>query len=456
MRILKASNVVEITKTKLPNSNWLSYSRSGKADINHVLLADEIASEVLIFKNNKHYKYFDETIGIWRDYAQQHLKTYIINKLGLDSSKAVLTETLFQLENKFHKNNEFDPFEKSNPYLIAIKNGTYNLKTDEFKQTFDPEDYIQTKHENITFIPEAECPRIEEFLRNLVGEEHLDFIYEWFGFQLVRQYWPQCFLFLNGTGGAGKSKLIDLLTIFVGQQNVTGVSLDVLMNDTFATSELYTKSSNLCADIEPKYMDKPGLLKNLTGDDLISANRKYLKPVQFKNYAKITFSMNSLPTLSDFSDGMRRRTIILPITKPFDSNKQNANIIREITTETELAGLFNKAIQGIKRIQQTKWFSVTPAITEAVNNWFEESDIIQQFLNDECEFEKGNEALYTKAEDLFFSFDRYRADSKAKEITKITFYKRLAIMGYIKKKKKLSKTSFQAIFGINHIQKNEW
>ncbi|WP_044338089.1 DNA primase family protein [Rossellomorea aquimaris] len=436
---------MEISK----NSSWLSFSDNGRPKIKHVILAEEIASEVKLFKNNKHYKYFDSNLGIWRDNAHQYLQTYIVNKLGKYSNKSIVKEVLFHLENKYHNNEHFDPFENSNPFLIAIQNGTYNLQTNNFTPSYNSNDYIQTKHINIVFDPNSECPQIEKFLMQVVGKEHLDFIYEWFGFQLVRAYWPQCFLLINGVGGAGKSKLIELLTIFVGGDNVSSVSLETLMNDKFSIAELHTKSSNLCADIDPKYMDKPGLLKNLTGDDLVTANRKYLNPITFKNYAKITFSMNSLPTLTDTSDGMKRRTLILPITNKIKLEKQKADIINDLNNKEEISGLFNRAIEGIKRLNKNKWFSTTSQMESAVNNWFEESDIIQQFLIEKCECDLENNSLYTKGDDLFYYFNNYRSNSKIDKISKIKFYKELSNKGYYKKKKKLTDgTSFQAIFGV--------
>lgn len=447
---------------------WLSFSKTGKANIDHVLLADEIHKEINFFKNDVQFKYFCPDDGIWKENAKEFLVSYIINKLGPYSKQQIVQETLFQLTGKFHKSNKYNPFENSNPYIVAVKNGTLNLETGEFQESFNPKHYIQTKHSSLKYDPAAKCPKIEETLAGLVGEEQLPFLWEWFGFQLVRKYKPNAFLFLVGQGGSGKSAVIDLLKAFVGIENMEAYSLETLTDSgkTYPIADLYGKSANICGDIDAKYMSNPGVLKHLTGDDVVNGDRKFQKSLKFKNYAKLTFSMNSLPALSDYTNGMKRRALILKIDRIIPQEEINFNIVEEITAEEELSGLLNKAIEGVQRLIENKWFTITPFIQNEIDKWFEDSDLVSQFLQEKCEVRETEEgskkdpSYFIHADTLFERFDIWLDKANNKPMTKQTFFKRLANLGYPKSKKKLTKDerrmecykhlpdSFQAVYDV--------
>ena len=104
-----------------------------------------------------------------------------------------------------------------------------------------------------------------------------------------------------GDGRNGKSKTLELLKRFVGEENCVEVPLDELEKDLFAIGELFKKLTNLAADLSKSALKNTGRFKKLTGRDLVTAARKFLPRIKFVNYAKMLFACNELPFTYDLS-----------------------------------------------------------------------------------------------------------------------------------------------------------
>jgi putative DNA primase/helicase len=132
-----------------------------------------------------------------------------------------------------------------------------------------------------------------------------------------------------------------------------------------------------------------------SGTDLITAKRKFKRDLMFMNYAKLIFSCNELPRVYDFSYGFWRRWLILEFPYTFlkeseyelmkdESNVKKANpqIIEEITTEEELSGLLNEALEGLDRLLKNKQFSYSKSTAEVKELWIRKSDSFMAFSMD--------------------------------------------------------------------------
>ncbi|PAK79136.1 DUF5906 domain-containing protein, partial [Lentilactobacillus kefiri] len=101
-------------------------------------------------------------------------------------------------------------------------------------------------------------------------------------------------------------------------------------------------------DAKPEFLGDAATLKSLTGEDTLYADVKYDQPFMFNNFAKLTFAMNALPPMRDFSGGLERRAIILKIDKKVsDADKQRFPID---VMKKEASGMFNLAMEGLRRL----------------------------------------------------------------------------------------------------------
>ena len=111
-------------------------------------------------------------------------------------------------------------------------------------------------------------------------------------------------ILLYGDGFNGKGTLLRVLTAVLGEGNVSAVSLHSLAEERFTRIGLLGRIANICGDIDASYIERTGLLKQASGEDLISAEHKFRKPAQFTSWAVPWFSANEIPASSDTSQGL--------------------------------------------------------------------------------------------------------------------------------------------------------
>ena len=95
------------------------------------------------------------------------------------------------------------------PGIVGAPNGVIDLRTGELRLGL-PDDRI-TMHVGAEYDPEAECPRWESFVRQIVETpEEAAFLKRTLGYALTGEASEDLILILMGFGGNGKSTLLDL------------------------------------------------------------------------------------------------------------------------------------------------------------------------------------------------------------------------------------------------------
>ena len=238
----------------------------------------------------------------------------------------------------------------------------------------------------VKYDPKATCPRISKFFREVVAEKDVPLLEEIFGWCLLPDYRFQRAVLLSGEGSNGKSTLINLVKALLGSENCSAVSLQAASpsNNRFATANLYGKLANLCADLSSATISDAGALKMLTGGDLIPAEHKFGKPFTFTNRAKLIFSANRPPQIHDDSLAVWRRVMIIDFPNQFMGKEDDKGLLGKITTQSELSGLLNVAITGLRRLARKKDFSYGRSWEETKENYIMLSDPLQAFVEECC------------------------------------------------------------------------
>jgi len=131
--------------------------------------------------------------------------------------------------------------------LINLRNGILNFETGELLP-HDPQLWF-TSVINVQFDPNAKCPNFTRFLSEVLPPDAHPTIQEIFGYTLYRgNHARRAFLFI-GSGGNGKSLLLDILTRFIGEENVSNKSLQDLEFNRFSVARLLGKHVNVSADL---------------------------------------------------------------------------------------------------------------------------------------------------------------------------------------------------------------
>ena len=131
----------------------------------------------------------------------------------------------------------------------------------------------------------------------------------------------QKYLELIGPGGTGKSTFTRLATSLVGTENVHTTTLHKLEKSKFEPASIAGKKLVLINDSE-KYGDV-GKLKNLTGQDSLPFEVKFKQSKGgFNPSALVVILNNKIIQSSDYTSGLARRRISIPMNNQIKSDRQ--------------------------------------------------------------------------------------------------------------------------------------
>ena len=95
-----------------------------------------------------------------------------------------------------------------------------------------------------------------------------------------------------------------------------------------------------------------GIFKQLTSGEPVEARRLYKEPEIVRNYARLAFNCNSMPSSADTSFGFRRRLLLILFNKKIDKGKADPDLAKRL--KTELPGILVWAIRGIGKVYQER------------------------------------------------------------------------------------------------------
>ncbi len=241
-----------------------------------------------------------------------------------------------------------------NPELINLQNGVFDIITGELLP-HDPKYRFFSKNP-VDYIPDAKCPQVDKFFKEILSEKDIPVMEEWFGYCLYRSYFIKKATIAVGDKDTGKSTVLKLLDRLIGRNNISGVSLQRLTGDKFSAASLYNKQVNIYDDLSVKDINDNGAFKIATGGGIITGELKFRDQFQFINHAKLIFACNQIPSVKDTEDDAYfSRWIVLEFNKKI--LKLDKFLFDKITTSEELSGMLNTALRGLKRLLERQEFS---------------------------------------------------------------------------------------------------
>lgn len=291
------------------------------------------------------------------------------------------------------------------------------------------------------------CPKIHAAFESWVEPENVRGLYEIIGYTLYPEYPLHKMFMLLGNGANGKSTYGRLIERFLGKENVSHVSLQDLVEHRFMRVHLVGKLANIYPDIPKRPIKETGVLKALTGEDTLAIDVKHRKGFEYLNYAKMIFSANELPKVSDDTYGYWRRWIVVKFTNRFDGAKADPMFLEKISTREELEGLLVVVLLALRDVIEKREFSIKGDVKEL---WLREVDSVYAFLKDL----QGDEGIELSLQgrvmryrahrdpnaripsrDLYMIYVRYVQEYLEKEpVNRSTFTKRLEQYGIMQVK----------------------
>ena len=164
--------------------------------------------------------------------------------------------------------------------------------------------------------------RFDAFLHEMCGGDAdvVRWLWRWFGYLLTGHTVVHRAVFLYGSGAAGKSTLVELLTRILGDY-AARIPPDGLVSSR-GTADRHPEWMTAldgsrfasAAEIPSSGRLKAGLFKALTGADTIRANRMRADGYSFRPTAKLMLYGNAEPRLPGWDSGLKRRLVVIPCT----------------------------------------------------------------------------------------------------------------------------------------------
>lgn len=190
---------------------------------------------------------------------------------------------------------------------------------------------------------------------------------------------------LVGDGSNGKSTYLRLIETILSRENIASVNLTQLNPNVnrFAAASLINKLANISSEPITGEFDVTSLFKELTGEDIITVERKYKDPVIYRNYAKMIFAANELPRVKDDSFAFWRRWIAIEFPNRF---KPDPKFFERTFTQEEIEAVIILSLYAFRLVLKRGEFSETQTQQDVKSVWLSRSNpvypVIRRMLED--------------------------------------------------------------------------
>ena len=270
-------------------------------------------------------------------------------------------------------------------YLMGVGNGVVDLTSGIFREG-KQEDMI-SHISPVRYDENAACPRWQRFLEEIFenqGEdraETIDWIQKAFGYSLTGNTSEHAFFITWGDGENGKSTFLRVLAQVSGA-NHAKTDIGTLMvgreggirNDLARLSGVRVVTAS---EAGGKHQLSVALVKELTGEDPISARFLHREFFEFQPKFKIWFATNQRPEIPDQDHGIWRRVKLIPFTVSFEG-RHDPNLDHDLISE--LPGILNWGIEGAAKWLEKGLGELPGPIRVATEEYRQESDPVRLFL----------------------------------------------------------------------------
>jgi len=286
----------------------------------------------------------------------------------------------------------------SDPWLLPVRNGVYNLKTFTFRPS-TPDDLF-CKFAPTDFIDGEEAPHFTAFLlSSLDGKTDLvRYVQKVLGSAIVGNSKQQEFYVFYGEGRNGKG------TTFETVKDVMGPLVDPIRSELITESRFEGNSKGA----DPELLDMQGLrivwasetkqgaklniekIKRFTGTDTLKGRLNYSNEiVSFQPSHTLLLLTNHKPRVGSNEYALWQRLRLIPFLLSFVDNptqpherKRDVDLPERLLTER--SGILNWLIEGC-RLWQLEGLEPPAEVTAATDDYQSNEDLAQAFLDARCE-----------------------------------------------------------------------
>ncbi|MDE5945949.1 MAG: hypothetical protein K2G63_01380 [Oscillospiraceae bacterium] len=222
-------------------------------------------------------------------------------------------------------------------------------------------------------------------------KELIRYVQKALGYSLSGLTSEQCVFFLYGTGRNGKSTFLEVVRAILGEYATNIQPESIMMKSATSTANTdiaRLKGARLVTSVEPNEGMRlnEGLLKQLTGDDVVTARKLYGDEFEYRPEFKLWMATNHKPTIRGTDIGIWRRIHIIPFTVTIPEDKIDKDLGDKLTEE--LPDILAWMMEGY-RLWKYEGLNKPKIVLNAVKEYRNEMDVISAFLDSDYVMEGG-------------------------------------------------------------------
>ena len=352
-----------------------------------------------------------------------------------ESKKKAILEGLVQ----FYKDDNFSQLLDEKPNLLGFENGVYDLDAFVFR---DGKPY-----DNLTFSCGYDYTpivnmQIRDFLVNLLTSimpttQMYDFLLNGIAYSIHGDKMLQIYYIWTGLGGNGKGIVKTLIELALGNYFYEPDPAMFYLKKTSvnaASSELVKMKGKRIVTPPEAPSDvklQIDVIKRMTGGDNIQGRALYKDAIEFKLQAILIFLLNNLPQLSDYDQGIVRRTKVIDFPMLFRDNPLpntnqrqidktlGARIKNDVRIKQQFMLILIERLQNFK--QNNFDLQEPEEVINVTNDYINENNIGSKFLTDVVEITNNNKDYIeaTRLHNAFMNWSGFDGNRHISNLNKI-------------------------------------
>ncbi len=273
----------------------------------------------------------------------------------------------------------------ADPMAFNVENGTIDLRTGKIKD-HNPRDLI-TKLAPVTFDPAAECPLWGQFQQTICANDSdlIAFKQRAYGYTATGKTSEDALFIGYGNGANGKSTEQDIMLEMFGDYGNTAQfeTFAVKKNEGVRNDIADLVGARLVAASEGESRQRlaEGLVKQLTGGDVLKARFLHKEFFRFKPTFKLWLATNHKPVIRGTDGGIWRRIRLIPYAVTIPPEKRDKRLREKL--QAEKSGILNWVLKGC-----ADWLEhdlgEAEAVSAATESYRQESDALAEFISACC------------------------------------------------------------------------
>lgn len=381
---------------------FITISKNGRIDLRYAEIARYLIQRYHpVTLKRTLYIYLDE-LGIYvEDNGQiENAVQEIANLMGFEGRITTAKREVRSYVADHNVVNEY-PFDQC-PNVLPLANGVLEIDWDagtvQLKR-YSPI-YLFKQKWPVVYDPTISPDRFHaNVLSRYVDDESIDALYQ-IPAQAILQYcgygpFKRSYIAEGPPNGGKTTYLMGWLNALFGDENISGVSLQMIAKDRFAKSDLNGSIINRYDDLSDIPLTDVGAFKALTGGFYHTIEEKHKNRYPGRITAVHVYSTNSPPTVPDqisYDPAFWVRWIYLRFNNVFEIDP--SFVTREFTQDA-ISGSFNRVLEYMFRIRDAGRLIYEQDPSEVKSTWQAATNPFEKFVADTMD-SAGEPALFDK------------------------------------------------------------